>query len=166
MAYICTKNIKCANCPHYRYDPEYDGFACFAQQDESSPSESPPNTGTGSNQDTHAYYRFEAMHEEHTGGRWVGIFQALNPSERRQWSCLVTPKWYAENPDVDSKSWFTRYGYEKWHEKMERTIANFNFGYRLGWKFRVVTADDLDNLVMRGKTQVIQAFPSSHSNIA
>ena len=33
MAYICEKKISCSSCKHYRYDEEYDGFACFAAID-------------------------------------------------------------------------------------------------------------------------------------
>lgn len=35
MAYICIKpKGSCTTCKHYRYDKDYGGKACFAQQDE------------------------------------------------------------------------------------------------------------------------------------
>lgn len=35
MSYICEKPAgSCRNCYHYRYDEDYGGMACFAEQDE------------------------------------------------------------------------------------------------------------------------------------
>lgn len=35
MAYICTKNIPCEKCGHYRRDPDNNNEkVCFAMQDE------------------------------------------------------------------------------------------------------------------------------------
>lgn len=33
MAYICTKNIKCADCEHFRFDEDEERMACFAAFD-------------------------------------------------------------------------------------------------------------------------------------
>lgn len=34
MAYICNKNIKCADCEHYRRNPDEDRMFCYAEVDE------------------------------------------------------------------------------------------------------------------------------------
>ena len=35
MAYICEKpKGSCKDCPHYRYDEDYGGMACWAAQDQ------------------------------------------------------------------------------------------------------------------------------------
>ncbi len=101
------------------------------------------------------FYRYEAR----TGnGQWHGIFQAFDPSDRRKWHCLTVPKWYSEHfldKILQSRAWFTDYGYAKWHEKMEKTIEESTLKAR-GYETRLITADTLDNIVMKGKTQVIQ----------
>ncbi|MCR5766074.1 MAG: hypothetical protein K6G09_08885 [Treponema sp.] len=33
MGNICTKNVPCKKCNHYRYDEDYGDFCCFASQD-------------------------------------------------------------------------------------------------------------------------------------
>lgn len=33
MAYICNNNQPCSDCKHYRYDDDYGGKICFAEQD-------------------------------------------------------------------------------------------------------------------------------------
>ena len=98
------------------------------------------------------YYRYEAKYPDDT--EWKGIFHCLSPDDRRKWYCLSTPKWYDHNPDTKSRAWFTEHGYQKWHEKMEHTIANT-------WKpieTRLIKAETLDNIVVKGKTQVIQTI--------
>ena len=40
MAYICTRpKNSCVTCSHYRFDEDYDGYACFAQEDEKNNKE-------------------------------------------------------------------------------------------------------------------------------
>ena len=34
MGYICNKNIKCADCEHYRRNPDEDRMFCYADVDE------------------------------------------------------------------------------------------------------------------------------------
>lgn len=41
MAYICNNNQPCSNCKHYRYDDDYSGRICFAEQDAMTASASP-----------------------------------------------------------------------------------------------------------------------------
>lgn len=104
------------------------------------------------------FYRYEAKHPVKTGNEWVGIFQAFNPFERRQWYCLTEPKWYKDNPRINSKAWFTEYGYLKWKAKMEKMIQSFHFENKDGWAFRVINAETIENTVFKGKTQVIQTI--------
>lgn len=33
MAHICTENIPCKECSHYRYDDDRNRMACFAEED-------------------------------------------------------------------------------------------------------------------------------------
>ena len=100
------------------------------------------------------FYRYEAKHI--SNDKWIGIFQAFNPSEKRKWNCLYEPKWYRDNPHVESKAWFTEHGYNKWKNKMNAMIEDFHFGNTNGWEFRIVKKENLDNIVMYGKSQVIQ----------
>lgn len=102
------------------------------------------------------YFRYEAKHPTATNNKWVGIFQVFNPDERRQWSCLREPKWYQNNPQVNSKAWFTEHGYFKWKNKMSLMIENFHFGLTDKWEFRLLKKNKLENIVFTGKTQIIQ----------
>ena len=102
------------------------------------------------------YYRYEGRY---VGGdketEWEGIFQCFSPDERRKWYCLTIPKWYEKNPDVESQAWFTQHGYDKWHEKMEKTIEDFLSWCYDGWEVRLLQVETLDNIVFKGKTQCI-----------
>ena len=102
------------------------------------------------------FYRYEGRHSKDEP--WVGIFAIFNPSQRRKWYCLTTPQWYAKNPDVDSKAWFTQHGYEKWHTKMEEMIEEIS-GFA---EVRLIKRKTLDNVVVKGKTQVIQKIITSN----
>lgn len=101
------------------------------------------------------YYRYEARVNN---GPWYGIFHAFDPNDRRKWHCLTTPKWYNKHFPREvfrSRAWFTDHGYAKWHEKMEKTIEESTLKAR-GYETRLIAAETLDNIVMKGKTQVIQ----------
>jgi hypothetical protein len=76
----------------------------------------------------------------------------MNPNERRKWYCLTIPKWYADHPNIKSKAWFTEHGFEKYRFKMLKIIDELEY---YGWEVRIQTAETLDNIVMKGKTQVI-----------
>lgn len=105
------------------------------------------------------YYRYEAkiLHERRFSqepGEWVGIFQIFDPDQRRKWYCLHEPKYYEENPDVETKAWFTQHGYDKYHAKMNDMLSIYKDNPDI--EIRIVTAETLDNIVMLGKTQCIQ----------
>lgn len=104
------------------------------------------------------FYRYEVKHPDKTGDKWVGIFQAFNGYERRQWACLTNPVWYNTHPNVNSKAWFTEHGYMKWKNKMDEMIKNFHFGNCENWEFRIITSESLENIVVSGKTQIIQTI--------
>lgn len=101
------------------------------------------------------YYRYEARYTGDKDAEWEGIFQFFSPDERRKWYCLAVPKWYEKNPDVDSQAWFTQHGYDKWHEKMEKTIEDYLSWCNEGWEVRLLQVETLDNIVFKGKTQCI-----------
>ena len=97
------------------------------------------------------YYRYEAE----VGSKWVGICQAMTPDHRRKIGrFLHEPKWYGENPDVDSECWFTEYGYNKYHEQMEEVINNC-CAYYFPLKTRLRKSNTLDNIAMQSKVQCI-----------
>ena len=99
------------------------------------------------------YYRYEIRFLTENA-EWEGVFQAFNPSQRRQWHCLAEPKYYEDNPDVETKAWFTQHGYDKWHSKMDAMLEQYKDDKDI--EIRILTAEVLDNLVMKGKTQCIQ----------
>lgn len=99
------------------------------------------------------YFRYEMRHKKPKPGEWEGVFQFFNPSQRRKWYCLAEPKWYEENPEANSRAWFTEHGFAKWMKKMETMLQEFDKEY---YEVRLLTATTLDNLVFEGKTQVIE----------
>lgn len=100
------------------------------------------------------YYRYEARRINNKNSEWKGIFEYFSPYERRKWYCLSVPKWYDENPDVESQAWFTQHGYDKWHEKMEKTIEDF-LSWHSNLEVRLLKVETLENIVFKGKTQCI-----------
>jgi hypothetical protein len=95
------------------------------------------------------FYRYEAPNKH---GQYVGIFSFFNPDQRRYFNrFLKEPKWYANNPDVDSRCWFTEEGYKKYYSIIEELIVEINIP-----EFRLVTTETLDNIVCKGKMQCIE----------
>lgn len=95
------------------------------------------------------FYRYEVKNSK---GDFVGAFCLLNPSQHSYFNRYVkAPKWYDENPDVDSRCWFTEIGYQKYHEIVENLIAELG---RV--EMRLLTAETLQNVVFNGKIQCIQ----------
>lgn len=112
------------------------------------------------------YYRYEAKIKDDFSGwevkdgdrEWQGIFSFFNPTERRYFSrFLREPKWYENNPDVDTKCWFTEEGYKKYHNVMEQIISG-SVGYRSmsHIEVKLLTKETLDNIVCKGKIQYIE----------
>lgn len=101
------------------------------------------------------YYRYEARHVSRTDAGWKGIFQCMDPSQRRKWYHLAIPKWYGKNPGIDSRAWFTEHGHEAYGDLMLATMAELE---QRNYETRVLTAETLDNMVVKGKTQVIQTI--------
>ena len=99
------------------------------------------------------YYRYEIRFLTENA-EWKGVFQAFSPSQRRKWYCLAEPKYYEDHPDVETKAWFTLHGYDKWHGKMDAMLEQYKNDKDI--EIRILTAETLDNLVMKGKTQCIQ----------
>lgn len=98
------------------------------------------------------YYRYEMKFPEST--EWKGVFQEFCPSHSRQWSCLAIPKYYTKHPNEKTRAWFTQHGYDKWHSKMDEMLELYK--KEMNAEIRILTAETLDNLVMKGKTQCIQ----------
>lgn len=95
------------------------------------------------------FYRYEAKNKN---GEYKGIFSFFNPSQRRHFNrFLKEPKWYEKNPGVDSKCWFTEYGYNKYHSVIDEMIDGSNIK-----DVRLITKDTLDNIVCKGKIQCIE----------
>ena len=95
------------------------------------------------------FYRYEAKNAD---GIYEGIFSFFNPDHRRRFNrYLKEPKWYENNPDVDSRCWFTEAGYQKYHHVIDDLIIEA--GIR---NVRLLTCDDLPNIVCKGKIQCIE----------
>ena len=97
------------------------------------------------------YYRYEAKNKN---GEYEGIFSFFNPDERRYFNRFVKePKWYAKNPNVESKCWFTEEGFVKYHHIIEELISNYD-----GFKdeIRLLKREKLDHIVCKGKIQCIE----------
>ena len=94
------------------------------------------------------YYRYEAK----KNGQFVGIFCVLNPSQRRHFnSILKEPKWYQNNPDKDTRCWFTEEGFLKYHSIIEKFISEIpNF------EIRLIKRENVPNIVMKSKIQCIE----------
>lgn len=94
------------------------------------------------------FYRYEAKKND----RFVGIFCVLNPSQRRQFNRLLKePKWYANNPNVDSRCWFTEEGYSKYHSVIDGMISELR-----GVEIRILKRNEIQNIAMRSKIQCIE----------
>ena len=95
------------------------------------------------------YYRYEAEDDD---GQYVGIFSFFDPSQRRYFNrFLKEPKWYKSNSNKESRCWFTEIGYQKYHNIIDELIAETG-----NIKTRLLTAEKLDNIVVKGKIQCIE----------
>ena len=112
------------------------------------------------------FYRYEAKIKDDFSQwqvkdedrEWQGVFSFFNPTERRYFNrFLKEPKWYENNPSVDSKCWFTEEGYKKYHHIIEQIISG-NIGYRpmSHLEIRLVTKETLSNIACKGKMQCIE----------
>ena len=102
------------------------------------------------------FYRYEVYLGRKEG--WNGITSIFNP-DHSQWMSrfLTSPKWYDSHPDIDSKCWFTQYGYDKYHKEMEEIIEDCKELYdEHPLKIRLLKADNLENIVCSYKVQCIQ----------
>lgn len=101
------------------------------------------------------YYRYEVKTEE----GWEGIFSIANPDWRRYISRFISePAWYKkqENPyDIQSRCWFTQYGFKKYSHLIQEMIDDYKY-YFPKLETRILQQESLDNLVMKGKVQVIE----------
>ena len=97
------------------------------------------------------FYRYEAYCE----GKWIGICGAMTPSHRRKMGRFLSePKWYAKNPGVDSRCWFTQYGYDRHHKQMEAIIEDY-LTLNENVKIRLLKSEVPGRIVMLGKIQCI-----------
>ena len=100
------------------------------------------------------FYRYEGRRLGQK--EWLGICQALTPDHRRKIArFLKVPKWYNENPNIESESWFTQKGYDQYHERREEIIKNCN-DYYYPLETRLLQVEELPNLAMVGKIQCIK----------
>ena len=101
------------------------------------------------------FYRYEAINK--ATGQFEGIFSFFNPSERRYFNrFLKEPKWYENNPNVDSKCWFTEEGFNKYHYIIDEMIESYNQLHYLKLEVRLITKETLENVVCKGKMQCIE----------
>lgn len=101
------------------------------------------------------YFRYEAKKKDES--EWQGIFQLMPGYERRKWRFLVEPKWYTNNPYVESFAWFTGYGYLRYREQMQMSIWNA-FDLEI-YETRLLQKEELEYVVMQGKVQAIEIIP-------
>ena len=48
------------------------------------------------------FYRYEGRSKDEPNAEWQGVFMLFDPSQRRKWYCLTSPKWYENNEDVEA----------------------------------------------------------------
>ena len=98
------------------------------------------------------FYRYEGRRlgqEE-----WLGICQALTPDHRRKIArFLKVPKWYNENPNIESESWFTQKGYDQYHERMEEIIRTATTTTR--WKRGCCRSRNFQTSLWWGKSNAL-----------
>lgn len=98
------------------------------------------------------FYRYEAKRP--VDNTWVGICKAMTPSIRHKMAGFLTnPKWYHNHPDVDTRCWFTQYGYDRYHSRVEKLIEECMNYYPL--KVRLLKEDNPGIILMKGKVQCI-----------
>lgn len=95
------------------------------------------------------FYRYEAKDDD---GQYIGIFNFLDPDQRRYFNRFVKePKWYKNNPDKDSRCWFTEFGYKKYHAIIDEFITEIG-----NVETRLITIEKINNIGMKGKIQCIE----------
>ena len=101
------------------------------------------------------FYRYEAKDDD---GNYVGIFQILNPSQRRYFNRFVKePSWYQKHPDTDSRCWFTEKGYQKYHHIINEFIDEYQ-----NLEVRILTTNTLSNICSKGSIQCIEQLTPLH----
>lgn len=94
------------------------------------------------------FYRYEAKNKN---GIYVGIFGVFNPDQRRYFGrFLKEPKWYSQNPGVDSRCWFTELGFQKYGPVIDEIISDCP-----NIEYRIIKSEHLNNIVVKGKIQCI-----------
>lgn len=71
---------------------------------------------------------------------------------------IAESKWYSKQKnvyDIRSRCWFTQYGFDKYHYLIDKMIDDTR-QYCKDLHIRILKAEKLDNLVMKGKVQVIE----------
>ncbi len=111
------------------------------------------------------FYRYEAKRPNEPDDAWKGICQAMTPDHSRKTArFLKDPKWYEKNPDTDSRCWFTQFGYDKYHETMEKIIDDcIEWYYELD--VRILMTETLEDVVMQGKIQCITVTSTQRCKI-
>ncbi len=108
-----------------------------------------------------AYYRYEAKIEGEDD-RWYGICAYLDPDCRRKLARYIAePKWYKTHSDMDSKCWFTEYGYQKYSWLMDELVEDMtelmsDSGLER-FRVRVLRAKALGEVYCAGKVQTISS---------
>lgn len=101
------------------------------------------------------YYRYEVKTED----GWEGIFSIADPDWRRYIGrFLKEPAWYKKqkNPwDIPSRCWFTEYGFQKYGYLINEMIEDYK-AYYPDMNIRILKQETLQQLVMKGKIQVIE----------
>ena len=80
----------------------------------------------------------------------------MTKNERNKWWCLPVPQWYKKHPESKTKAWFTEYGYNKYHEKMENVIQHIIIEENRPYDIRLLKQESVPDIVMKGKTQCLQ----------
>lgn len=102
------------------------------------------------------YYRIEGS--EYLNGKWsdwdeIGQILAYEESVKA-FRGLTIPKYLKTEKYRNTRFWFTEYGWEKYRGQVLLQIAWH--GQSIPIRYRVLTAKNLSNIVMQGKTQVVE----------
>ena len=102
------------------------------------------------------FYRIDGS--EYLNGKWTdwdGIGHVLIYQEAlKAFRGLSVPKCLRTGKYLNTRSWFTEYGWEKYRGQIMLQIAWH--GQSIPVKYRVLTAENLPHVIMKGKTQVVE----------
>lgn len=102
------------------------------------------------------YYRIEGSeYLDNQWSDWCGIANVLCGGENKKaFRGIAVPRCLIRGKYKNTRSWFTDYGWKKYKEQIMQQVESHGMWIRT--RTRVLTAESLPNIVMHGKTQVLE----------